>query len=131
MSCPWCSRPPIEHTLEEARFCLERIAWRAYPDLRAPGHAPAHDEHCHEAHVSMTIKPMEREVNGRHLRTQRQLAGFSIRALAEAAHLSPTRIRQVEDADRVTARATTRYLDGIAEAWRRRATETVGAEEAS
>jgi hypothetical protein len=70
-------------------------------------------------------------VSGSHLRRQRALAGFSIRQVADAAHLSPTRIRQVEDADRVTGRATTRYLDGIAEAWRRRAAEAARAEEAS
>jgi hypothetical protein len=23
-----CGRPPIEHSLEQARACLERIAWR-------------------------------------------------------------------------------------------------------
>ena len=84
---------------------------------------PAHDGHCREAHVSVTISTMNGEVRGTHLRTQRQLAGFSVRALADAAHLSPTRIRQVEDAERVTPRSTTRYLEGIAEAWRRRAVE--------
>lgn len=91
---------------------------------------PAHDGHCREAHVALNITPMDGEVRGTHLRTQRQLAGFSIRALADAAHLSPTRIRQVEDADRVTGRATTRYLDGIAEAWRRRAAQAARAEQA-
>jgi hypothetical protein len=128
MSCAWCERPPLEHTVEQARECLERIAWRDAETLSAP----ARNGHCRGAHVSVTMTDMDSEdVKGRHLRTQRQLAGFSIRALADATHLSPTRIRQVEDADRVTGRATTRYLDGIAEAWRRRAAEAARAEEVS
>jgi len=28
VSCSWCERPPLLHSLEEARTCLERIAWR-------------------------------------------------------------------------------------------------------
>jgi hypothetical protein len=28
MSCPWCQRPPLEHNLEQAQACLERLAWR-------------------------------------------------------------------------------------------------------
>ena len=91
---------------------------------------PAHDEHCRDAHVLVSIEPMSGEVKGRHLRTQRQLAGLSIRALAHAANVSPTRIRQVEDAEHVTERATTRYLEGIAAAWRRRA-DVAGSEEAT
>jgi transcriptional regulator with XRE-family HTH domain len=71
---------------------------------------------------------MENDVRGAHLRRQRQLAGFSIRALAQATHLSPTRVRQLEEADRVTARSVSRYLDGIAEAWRARAVETASEE---
>jgi hypothetical protein len=86
--------------------------------------APAHDGHCRGAHIALTIEPMDGDVSGRHLRVQRQIAGFSVRALAAAVRLSPTRIRQLEDAERVSAKATTRYLDGIAEAWRRRAVET-------
>lgn len=83
----------------------------------------AHDGNCREAHISLTITAMDGEVRGAHLRRQRQLAGFSIRALAEAAHLSATRIRQIEDAERVTGRAVSSYLDGVAEAWRLRAND--------
>lgn len=92
---------------------------------------PAQDGHCRAAHVALTITRMDGEVKGRHLRTQRELAGFSIRALAAATGVSPTRVRQLEDAPHVTPRATTRYLDGIAEAWRRRASEATRAEEVS
>ena len=73
---------------------------------------------------------MDHEVKGRHLRVQRELTGLSIRALASATGVSPTRVRQLEDAPHVTARSTTRYLDGIAEAWRRRASEATRAEDA-
>jgi transcriptional regulator with XRE-family HTH domain len=93
--------------------------------------APAHDGHCREAHVALTISQMENDVRGAHLRRQRQLAGFSVRALAEAAGLSPTRIRQVEIAERVTPRSVTRYLDGIAQAWRARAEESAAEEVAA
>ena len=69
-------------------------------------------------------------VRGAHLRQQRELAGFSVRTLAAAVRLSPTRIRQLEQADRVTLRTTTAYLNGIAEAWRRRAEDALRLEEA-
>lgn len=90
----------------------------------------AHNGNCREAHISLTISSMEGAVRGAHLRRQRQLAGFSIRALAEAAHLSATRIRQIEDAERVTGHAVSRYLGGIAEAWRVRANDTAWEERA-
>jgi transcriptional regulator with XRE-family HTH domain len=80
--------------------------------------------------VALTIASIEKNVRGAHLRRQRQLAGFSIRALAEAARLSLTRIRQVEVAERVTPRSVSRYLNGIAEAWRARAEETATEETA-
>ena len=90
--------------------------------------APAQDGRCNDAHIGLTITPMEDDVRGAHLRRQRQLAGFSIRALADATRLSPTRIRQVEGAEHVTPRGVARYLDGIAAAWRARAEETALAE---
>jgi helix-turn-helix protein len=90
---------------------------------------PVHDGHCCDPHVALTITRMDGEVKGRHLRTQRELAGFSIRALAAAAGVSPTRVRQLEDAPHVTPGATTKYLDGIAEAWRRRASEATRGED--
>ncbi len=62
--------------------------------------------------------------------SDRSLA-FSVRALATAAHLSPTRIRQVEEAERVTPRSVTKYLDGIAQAWRARTEETASEEAVS
>lgn len=93
--------------------------------------ATAHDGKCRDAHISLTITSMDGEVRGAHLRRQRQLAGFSIRALAEAAHLSATRVRQIEDAERVTGRAVSRYLGGIVEAWRVRASDTAREECAS
>ncbi len=97
-------------------------------DVRTTG--TAHDGNCREAHISLTITAMDGEVRGAHLRRQRQLAGFSIRALAEAAHLSATRIRQIEDAERVTGRAVSSYLDGVAEAWRVRANDATREESA-
>ena len=97
-------------------------------DLRTTG--TAHDGNCREAHISLTITSMDGEVGGAHLRRQRQLAGFSIRALAEAAHLSATRVRQIEDAERVTGPAVRRYLDSVAEAWRVRASDTARVESA-
>jgi len=57
-------------------------------------------------------------VRGSHLRRQREIAGFSAKSIADAAGLSPTRVRQIEDADHVTPRAVTKYLDAVGEAWR-------------
>ena len=74
---------------------------------------------------------MEDDVRGAHLRRQRQIAGFSVRALATAAHLSPTRIRQVEEAECVTPRSVTKYLEGITQAWRARTEETASEEAVS
>lgn len=98
-------------------------------DVRTMG--TAHDGNCREAHISLTISSMDGAVRGAHLRRQRQLAGFSIRALAEATHLSATRVRQIEDAERVTGRAVSRYLDGVVEAWRVRANDTAREESAT
>ena len=77
--------------------------------------------HFPHEHVALTITRMEDDVRGAHLRRQRQIAGFSIKALANGAGVSPTRIRQIEATGHVTPRAITRYLDGIAQAWRSRA----------
>ena len=77
----------------------------------------------------MTITSMDGEVRGAHLRRQRQLAGFSTRTIAEAAHLSATRIRQIEDTERVTGKAVSRYLAAITEAWRVRANDAAREEQ--
>lgn len=100
-------------------------------DRAEDGDAPAQDGHCRRSHVALTITPMEDDVRGSHLRRQRQIAGFSVRALATAAHLSPTRIRQVEEAERVTPRSVTKYLEGITQAWRSRTDETASDEAVS
>ena len=44
--------------------------------------------------------------------------------------MSATRVRQIEDAERVTGHAVSRYLDGVAEAWRVRANDTAWEESA-
>jgi ribosome-binding protein aMBF1 (putative translation factor) len=92
---------------------------------------PAHNWQCREAHVSVSIGPMEGEVRGTHLRRQRALAGFSIRDLADATRLSPTRLRQLEAAEHVTPRSVARFLDGLAAAWRARAEESAAEEVAA
>jgi hypothetical protein len=80
---------------------------------------------CRELHLTITIRPMDGEaVRGSHLRQQRRIGGFSVKTLADAARISPTRVRQIEDSDRVTAGAVTRYLEAVAQAWRARAEET-------
>lgn len=87
--------------------------------------APAHVGNCREAHLDLTIRPMSgEEVRGSHLRRQRELGGFSVKSLADAAQLSPTRVRQIEAADHVTPRAVTRYLDAVGAAWRARLVDT-------
>jgi hypothetical protein len=91
--------------------------------------APAQSGYCREPHVTLTLRPMDDEfVGGAHLRRQRRLGGFSVKSLADAAHLSPTRVRQLEASERVTARAAGRYLTAIEAAWRARAEETALAE---
>ncbi len=84
---------------------------------------------CSEPHLRLTLEPTVSEAfAGRHLRTQREIGGFSIRALAAATNLSPTRIAQIEAASRVTPSSATRYLDGVVQAWRTRAAEAALAE---
>ncbi len=138
VSCSWCGRPPLDHSLEEARECLERIALRddeasrrrdVPSDLR--GTNSAHDGNCRTPHLSVTIERVNGDVAGRHLRMQRQVGGFSIRAIATATNLSPTRVRQIEEAVRVSPNSTVKYLDGIAEAWRVRAAEAALADPAA
>lgn len=81
--------------------------------------------------MSLIVQAMEHVASGRHLRVQRIIVGLSAADIARAMAVSPTRIRQLEDAARVTERAAARYLEALRSAWLEREQRAVAAATAS
>lgn len=95
-------------------------------DVRAVG--MSNIGNCPGAHARLSISGMESRPHGGHLRVQRRVAGVSVRDLAAAMRVSPTRVRSIEGALRVTDASAGRYLDSLRAAWDRRAADALAEE---